>query len=92
MSSNVAESCDEACEGGGIDGADAEEGSGGVGRGGGIGVVVENGVDEECGAFDCVGEISSSRFPGHDARDGGALTMIVVVIILGGGGGGGVEV
>lgn len=53
---------------------------------------MENGVDEECGAFDCVGEISSSRFPGHDAGDGGALAMIVVVIILGGGGGGGVEV
>lgn len=45
--------------------------------------MVENGVDEECGAFDCVGEISSSRFPGHDAGDGGALAIIVVVIILG---------
>lgn len=50
---------------------------------------MENGVDEECGAFDCVGEISSSRFPGHDAGDGGALTIIVVVILGGGGGGGG---
>lgn len=50
---------------------------------------MENGVDEECGAFDCVGEISSSRFPGHDARDGGALANISFVIL---GGGGGVEV
>lgn len=40
--------------------------------------MMEDGVDEECAAFDCVREVSSG-FPGHDAGDGGTLAMIVIL-------------